>query len=44
MPGTVYVSVNWTVDKESALELYRQYGGLGQFEQRILDPRFRSAN
>lgn len=43
MPVTVHVSVNWTVDKESALDLFKQYGGLTQFEQRILDPRFRSA-
>lgn len=43
MPVTVVVSVNWTVDKSAALELFRQYGGLTQFESRILDPRFRSA-
>lgn len=43
MPVTVSVSVNWTVDKTAALELFRQYGGLNQFENRILDPRFRSA-
>jgi regulator of protease activity HflC (stomatin/prohibitin superfamily) len=43
MPVTVVVSVNWTVDKTAALELFRQYGGLTQFENRILDPRFRSA-
>jgi regulator of protease activity HflC (stomatin/prohibitin superfamily) len=43
MPVTVSVSVNWTVDKTAALELFRQYGGLSQFESRILDPRFRSA-
>ena len=43
MPVTVRVSVNWTVDKTAALELFRQYGGLSQFENRILDPRFRSA-
>ena len=43
MPVTIVVSVNWTVDKTAALELYRQYGGLTQFENRILDPRFRSA-
>lgn len=43
MPVTVEVSVNWTVNKEAALDLYRRYGGLLQFEQRILDPRFRSA-
>ncbi len=43
MPVTVEVSVNWTADKEAALDLFRKYGGLTQFEQRILDPRFRSA-
>jgi regulator of protease activity HflC (stomatin/prohibitin superfamily) len=43
MPVTITVSVNWTVDKTAALDLYRQYGGLSQFENRILDPRFRAA-
>jgi len=43
MPVTLLVSVNWTVEKSAALDLYRQYGGLSQFESRILDPRFRSA-
>jgi len=43
MPVTISVSVNWTVDKTAALDLFRQYGGLSQFESRILDPRFRSA-
>lgn len=43
MPVQVKVSVNWTVEKSAALDLFKQYGGLGQFESRILDPRFRSA-
>ncbi len=43
MPVTIEVSVNWTVNKEAALDLFKKYGGLLQFEQRILDPRFRSA-
>ena len=43
MPVTIEVSVNWTVNKEAALDLFKKYGGLTQFEQRILDPRFRSA-
>ena len=43
MPVTVEVSVNWTVNKDAALDLFKKYGGLNQFEQRILDPRFRSA-
>lgn len=42
MPVKAEVSVNWTVDKAAALDLFRRYGGLVQFEQRILDPRFRS--
>ena len=37
-------SINWTVTKSAAIDLYRQYGGLDQFEQRILDPRLRSAS
>jgi len=43
MPVTVEVSVNWTVNKDAALDLFVKYGGLLQFEKRILDPRFRSA-
>lgn len=43
MPVSLIVSVNWTVDKSAALDLFKQYGGLTQFENRILDPRFRSA-
>ena len=43
MPVTVEVSVNWTIDKASAIEIYRKYGSLSVFENRILDPRFRSA-
>lgn len=43
MPITAVVSVNWTVDEASALALYKKYGGLQQFENRILDPRLRSA-
>ena len=42
MPIKARVSVNWTVDKTQALSLYKKYGGLEQFEARILDPRFRS--
>lgn len=36
------VSINWTVDKNSAMQLYIQYGGLAQFESRILDPKLTS--
>ena len=37
------VSINWTVVRSSAIDLFRQYGGLDQFENRILLPNFRSA-
>ncbi len=43
MPVTAEVSINWTVIREQAFELYKRYGGLTQFETRILDPKLRSA-
>ncbi len=43
MPVQAEVSVNWTVIRAEAFELYKGYGGLDQFESRILDPRLRSA-
>ena len=43
MPVTAEVSINWTVIRDQAFELYRRYGGLTQFEARILDPKLRSA-
>jgi regulator of protease activity HflC (stomatin/prohibitin superfamily) len=43
MPVQAAVSVNWTVIRAEAFELYKGYGGLDQFENRILDPRLRSA-
>lgn len=43
MPVSAEVSVNWTVIRDQAFELFKSYGGLDQFEARILDPRLRSA-
>lgn len=43
MPINAEVSVNWTVDPAFGIDLFRKYGGLAQFEARILDPRFRSS-
>ena len=43
MPIKAGVSINWSVIKDQALDLYIKYGGLSQFETRILDPRLRSA-
>ena len=40
---TAEVSINWTVNRESAMQLFIDYGGLTQFEARILDPKLRSA-
>lgn len=39
---TTKVSINWTVNKESAMDIFIKYGGLEQFEKRILDPKLRS--
>lgn len=43
MPVTAEVSINWTVIRDQAFELFKNYGGLSQFETRILDPKLRSA-
>ena len=43
MPVTAEVSINWTVRRARAFELFKSYGGLSQFESRILDPKLRSA-
>lgn len=43
MPVTAEVSINWTVQRDLAFELFKSYGGLDQFENRILDPKLRSA-
>lgn len=44
LPIRATVSVNWTANKESALSLYVKYGGIPQFEERILDPKLRSVS
>lgn len=43
MPVTAEVSINWTVKRDQAFDLYKRFGGLSQFESRILDPKLRSA-
>ena len=43
MPVTAEVSINWTVRRDQAFDLFKSYGGLTQFESRILDPKLRSA-
>ena len=40
---TASVSIDWTANRESAMQLLIRYGGLDQFEARILDPKLRSA-
>lgn len=43
MPVTAEVSINWTVKRDQAFDLFKRFGGLSQFESRILDPKLRSA-
>jgi regulator of protease activity HflC (stomatin/prohibitin superfamily) len=43
MPITAEISINWTVQRAQAFDLFKSYGGLTQFEDRILDPKLRSA-
>lgn len=42
MPVDVTVSMNWIANRESILNLYKDYGTLEQFETRVLDPKFRA--
>jgi len=42
MRAQATVSVNWTVKKAFVLDLYKKYGSLEQFEDRILDPKLRT--
>lgn len=41
MRAEATISSNWTVKKEAVVDLYKQYGSLEQFEERVLDPRLR---
>lgn len=43
LPITATVSVNWIVNSDAIMEIYRRYGSLEQFENRILDPKLRQA-
>lgn len=38
LPITVQFSMNWALDPSEVLETYRDYGGLEQFETRVLNP------
>ncbi len=44
MRAEAIVSINWTVKREAVLDLYKKYGSLAQFEERILDPRLREVS
>lgn len=39
MPSTVTISANWSIPKAEALHIYKEYGGLKEYEDKILDPR-----
>lgn len=43
LPTTATVSINWTADAEAVMDIYRRYGSLEQFQERILDPKLREA-
>lgn len=43
LPVTAEVSVNWIADSAAVMEIYRGYGSLEQFQERILDPKLRQA-
>lgn len=43
LPATAIVSINWTVNREAAIDLFKQYGGIEQFESRVLNRRMASA-
>ena len=39
MPSTITISANWSIPKTEALNIYKEYGGLEEYEDKILDPR-----
>ncbi|WP_333846844.1 prohibitin family protein [Phaeobacter italicus] len=43
LPVTATVSVNWTASADAVMDIYKKYGSLGQFQERILDPKLREA-
>ena len=44
MPSHASVSVNWTVNRVEAIDIFKQYGGIDQFKSRILDPKIKSGS
>lgn len=42
MPVKVAVSMNWSANPATILQLYKDYGSLEQFEERVIDPKFRA--
>jgi len=43
MPSIATVSINWSIPKAEVLNLFIEYGGMIQFENRILDPKLRAS-
>ena len=39
MPSTIKMSANWSIPEAEALSIYKVFGGLEQYEDKILDPR-----
>lgn len=43
LPVSAQVSINWTVQPGGVMDVYKEYGSLSQFQERILDPKLREA-
>ena len=43
MPSRVTISANWSIPRDDALTVYKDFGSLDQYEKRILDPKFSNA-
>ena len=39
MPSQVTISANWSIPKAQALAVFKEYGSLEQYENKILDPK-----
>lgn len=43
LPVSATVSINWIADTDAVMNIYKDYGSLSQFQDRILNPKLRQA-
>jgi len=43
LPAVIKLSINWIINADELMDVYKRYGSLEQFENRILDPKLRQA-